>query len=83
MDFIENYFNEVQKIVELIDKNQINKMIMELKNVKNNGGRLFFLGVGGGAGNASHAVNDFRKIGGIGDRLAEKIKNLLRRLRCI
>ena len=65
MDFIKRYFAEVQKIAELIDKDQISKMIMELKNIKNNGGRLFFLGVGGSAANASHAVNDFRKICGI------------------
>ena len=62
MYYIKNYFTEVSKIAELIDKNQINKMISELKKIKKNRGRLFFLGVGGGAGNASHAVNDFRKI---------------------
>lgn len=64
MDYINNYFLEVSKIVNLINKNKIIKMISELKNIKNNRGRLFFLGVGGGAANASHAVNDFRKICG-------------------
>jgi len=64
MDYIKNYFAEVSKIAELIDKDQINKLIGELKKIKKNGGRLFFLGVGGGAANASHAVNDFRKICG-------------------
>lgn len=62
MDYINKYFSEFTKIAELIDKDQIEKMIKELKKVKNKGGRLFFLGVGGGAANASHAVNDFRKI---------------------
>ena len=64
MDYIKNYFTEVKKIVALIDKNQINKLISELKEIKKNRGRLFFLGIGGGAANASHAVNDFRKICG-------------------
>jgi D-sedoheptulose 7-phosphate isomerase len=62
MDYIKKYFIEVSKIAELIDRDQIDKMIKELKKVKNNRGRLFLLGVGGGAANASHAVNDFRKI---------------------
>jgi len=64
MDYIKNYFAEVSKIAELIDKDQINKLIGELKEIKKKRGRLFFLGVGGGAANASHAVNDFRKICG-------------------
>lgn len=40
-------------------------MVAILRDVRRDGGRLFFLGVGGGAGNCSHAVNDFRKIAGI------------------
>jgi len=64
MDYIKNYFTEVSKIAALIDKDQINKLIGELKKIRKNRGRLFFLGVGGGAANASHAVNDFRKICG-------------------
>lgn len=64
MDYINNYFTEVSKIAALIDKDQINKLIGELKEIKKNRGRLFFLGIGGGAANASHAVNDFRKICG-------------------
>ena len=64
MDYIKKYFIEASKINELIDKDQINKIIKELKKIKKNGGRLFFLGVGGSAANASHAVNDFRKICG-------------------
>ena len=64
MDYIKKYFTEVSRISELIKKDQINKMINELKKIKKNRGRLFFLGIGGGAANASHAVNDFRKICG-------------------
>lgn len=64
MDYIKNYFIEVAKISDLIDKDQIKKMINELRKIRDDGGRLFFLGVGGGAANASHAVNDFRKICG-------------------
>jgi D-sedoheptulose 7-phosphate isomerase len=64
MDYIKKYFSEVTKIAELIDNDQIYKMINELKKIRNKGGRIFFLGVGGGAANASHAVNDFRKICG-------------------
>ena len=64
MDYIKKYFTEVTRIAELINKDQIAKMISELKKIRKNGGRLFFLGVGGGAANASHAVNDFRKICG-------------------
>jgi D-sedoheptulose 7-phosphate isomerase len=64
MNYIKNYFAEVTKIADLIDKCKIEKMIKELKKIRKNRGRLFFLGVGGGASNASHAVNDFRKICG-------------------
>lgn len=64
MNYIKNYFTEVSRIADLIDKRQIQKMIKELKKIRKNGGRLFFLGIGGGASNASHAVNDFRKICG-------------------
>ena len=76
MDYIKNYFIEVSKIAALIDKDQINKLIGELKEIKKNRGRLFFLGVGGGAANASHAVNDFRKLAGFeayspGDNVSE------------
>lgn len=49
----------------MLDQNAINKAINILKDVRENKGRVFVLGVGGGAGNASHAVNDFRKIAGI------------------
>jgi D-sedoheptulose 7-phosphate isomerase len=62
MQFIKKYFNEVSRIVETLDLNNINEIILGLKNIRSSGGRLFFLGVGGSAGNASHAVNDFRKL---------------------
>ena len=53
---------EVSQIASEINKDAIDKMVYLLNNIRNKHGRLFFLGVGGGAGNASHAVNDFRKI---------------------
>ena len=59
---IKKYFKEVEKISNLIDKNEITKMVNNILRVKKNRGRVFFLGVGGSAGNCSHAVNDFRKI---------------------
>ena len=52
-------------IAEKLDKGEINKMIGVLKDVRDKKGRLFIIGVGGGAGHASHAVNDFRKLAGI------------------
>ena len=65
MNYIEKYLEEAHKIMDSVDKNAINKMIELLSSVRENSGRLFILGVGGGAGHASHAVNDFRKICGI------------------
>ena len=65
MDFIDVYVNEVSKICEQLDKNKINSMLLQLVDLKKRNGRLFILGVGGSAGNASHAVNDFRKLAGI------------------
>ena len=64
-DYIDSYLNEVLDITSKIDKSEIEKMINIILNVKKNEGRIFMLGVGGSAGNASHAVNDFRKIAGI------------------
>jgi len=65
MNFIDEYINEVSKICEQLDKNEINSMLLQLIDLKKRNGRLFILGVGGSAGNASHAVNDFRKLAGI------------------
>ena len=64
-DYIDGYLKEVLEITSKIDKSEIEKMINIILNVKKNEGRIFMLGVGGSAGNASHAVNDFRKIAGI------------------
>ncbi len=65
MEYIDRYLEETQKIVETVPREEIEKGINILKDIKEKGGRLFILGVGGSAANASHAVNDFRKIGGI------------------
>jgi D-sedoheptulose 7-phosphate isomerase len=62
MKFTEKYFQNVAKIANLINVKEINNLVFELKKIKNNKGRIFFLGVGGSAGNCSHAVNDFRKL---------------------
>jgi D-sedoheptulose 7-phosphate isomerase len=56
---------ETTEIVQKLDHEILEKMVDLLANVRTRGGRLFFLGVGGSAANASHAVNDFRKIAGI------------------
>jgi D-sedoheptulose 7-phosphate isomerase len=65
MPYAEKHLNEVIAIAKNIDVAAIEKVTDVLVEVKENGGRLFFLGVGGSAGNCSHAVNDFRKIVGI------------------
>ena len=65
MDYIEKYLDEVTEITSKIDRSQIEKMVEIICEVRKKNGRLFMLGVGGSAGNASHAVNDFRKIAGI------------------
>lgn len=65
MDYINKFFKEAHEIIDSIDKISINKMVELLVDLREVGGRLFLLGVGGGAGHASHAVNDFRKICGI------------------
>lgn len=59
------YFQEVQKVAQEIDVAAIEKLAAELNALRERGGRLFFLGVGGSAGNCGHAVNDFRKLCGI------------------
>jgi D-sedoheptulose 7-phosphate isomerase len=58
----ERYFRAVGEIAAQIDRSQIDAMARGLAEVRGRGGRLFVLGVGGGAGHASHAVNDFRKL---------------------
>ena len=64
-DYTARYLHEVARIAEAIRPVQIERMLGILDEVRGRGGRLFFLGVGGGAGHAGHAVNDFRKIAGI------------------
>ena len=56
------YFKQVSQISNLIDKSSIEFLIKNIVQIKKKEGRIFFLGVGGSAGNASHAVNDFRKL---------------------
>jgi D-sedoheptulose 7-phosphate isomerase len=59
------HLKETAEIVAKIDPADCEKCVAELRGVRERGGRLFILGVGGSAANASHAVNDFRKIGGL------------------
>ena len=65
MQFIQQYFSECQQVIERINHTAVHRMVELLAQLKHIGGRLFILGVGGSAANASHAVNDFRKIVGI------------------
>ncbi len=62
MGYIEKYLREASAIIEKIDVDQTRLMVDLVVKLKESKGRLFILGVGGGAGHASHAVNDFRKI---------------------
>jgi D-sedoheptulose 7-phosphate isomerase len=64
MSFTNDYLSETAQIVSKLDASAIEKCVQKLAQVRERGGRLFFLGVGGSAANASHAVNDFRKIAG-------------------
>lgn len=61
----ETFFDEVAKIAQSIDAAGVENLATELAALRQRGGRLFFLGVGGSAANCSHAVNDFRKLCGI------------------
>lgn len=65
MYYIKEYLSETEKILSQLDTHIIDEMVKELVQLRDRGGRLFILGSGGGAGHASHAVNDFRKIAGI------------------
>src|SRR5262249_45202893 len=62
--FTQQYLDDTVRIAAALDVSSIEKLAGTLANVRARGGRLFFLGVGGGAGHASHAVNDFRKLAG-------------------
>lgn len=62
MTFSADYFKEVQTIAKKIDIAKIDQLAIELAALRKRKGRLFILGIGGSAANASHAVNDFRKL---------------------
>jgi D-sedoheptulose 7-phosphate isomerase len=65
MTHTSSYFGEVRRIVDSLDLNILEKIVEALVSLRDRGGRLFILGVGGSAANASHAANDFRKLCGI------------------
>jgi D-sedoheptulose 7-phosphate isomerase len=62
MSYSQGHLNETIEIIKKIDIESIEKVVDLLVKVRDESGRIFFLGVGGSAGNCSHAVNDFRKI---------------------
>lgn len=62
MSYSDIHLTEASEILDKIDRNSIEKVVAILAEIKKINGRIFFLGVGGSAGNCSHAVNDFRKI---------------------
>jgi len=64
MSFAKEFLTEVQQVTAQLDATAIERCVDELARIRERGGRLFILGVGGSAANASHAVNDFRKICG-------------------
>jgi D-sedoheptulose 7-phosphate isomerase len=64
-DHCANYLSVAAQLARSIDPEQVDAIANGLLEVRNRGGRLFILGVGGGAGHASHAVNDFRKLCGL------------------
>jgi D-sedoheptulose 7-phosphate isomerase len=64
-DYIQHFLASSTEIIQRLDRKEILAISRILLNIRENNGRLFILGVGGSAGNASHAVNDFRKIAGI------------------
>jgi len=64
MSYARQHLQETARIVETLDADAIERIAKALAEVRDRGGRLFFLGVGGSAGNCSHAVNDFRKLAG-------------------
>jgi D-sedoheptulose 7-phosphate isomerase len=61
--FSKHFLNEATEIISKLDCELVEKIVSDLARVRDQGGRLFFLGVGGSAGNCNHAVNDFRKLG--------------------
>jgi D-sedoheptulose 7-phosphate isomerase len=65
MSYSEQYLQEAAEIIRRLDTAAIERVAARLAHIRTQGGRVFFLGVGGSAGNCSHAVNDFRKLAGI------------------
>src|SRR5579863_8919802 len=64
VSFSQQHLDETARIAGALDASAIERLATTLAGVRSRGGRLFFLGLGGGAGHASHAVNDFRKLAG-------------------
>lgn len=64
MTYTDQHLDEAARILAGLDRGAIERMVSVLADVRARGGRLFFLGVGGSAGNCGHAVNDFRKLAG-------------------
>jgi D-sedoheptulose 7-phosphate isomerase len=64
MTYTQQHLNEAAQILNRLDADEIERVALTLADVRGRGGRLFFLGVGGSAGNCGHAVNDFRKLAG-------------------
>ena len=62
MGFVDSYMVQVKEICDRLDMDRIAEMVAALRALRERGGRLFVLGVGGSAANAAHAVNDFRKL---------------------
>jgi D-sedoheptulose 7-phosphate isomerase len=65
VSFTQQYLTEAAQIIQQLDTHMIDRVVALLAETRAHGGRLFILGVGGSAANASHAVNDFRKIVGL------------------
>lgn len=65
MNFTQQYLSEASQVIEQLDTKAIDQVVELLAETRARGGRLFILGVGGSAANASHAVNDFRKLVGL------------------
>jgi D-sedoheptulose 7-phosphate isomerase len=63
--FLQRHFEEAAEVARRLDLDTIDRMVERLVRLRQEGGRLFLCGVGGGAGNCSHAVNDFRKLAGL------------------
>ena len=64
-EFLRSYFEEASTLARLIDVDTVDRIVQRLARLRSESGRLFLCGIGGSAGNCSHAVNDFRKLCGI------------------